>query len=145
MKRHIVCFCEHSFEADIPIAVDLSQEPEVEQAIIDGDFLNVRCPNCGKVLKPEFPVLIEDPQAENSIFFVPELDRGMYFRGSLSYSLREANRGARPSRGRRAADTVRALRCIPGGSLHVHPREACFGWICSRAASGSIPWAFRDR
>jgi hypothetical protein len=56
--------------------------------------LSIRCPNCGKVLKPEFPVLIEDPQAENSIFFVPELDRSSYFRGSLAYSLREANRVA---------------------------------------------------
>jgi len=94
MKRRIVCFCEHAFDAEVPDSVDLGQEPEVEQAIIDGEFLSIRCPNCGKVLKPEFPVLIEDPQAENNIFFVPELDRSAYFRGSLSYSLREANRVA---------------------------------------------------
>ena len=94
MKRRIVCFCEHGFDADVPDSVDLGKQPEVEQAIIDGEFLSIRCPNCGKVLKPEFPVLIEDPQAENSIYFVPELDRSAYFRGSLSYSLREANRVA---------------------------------------------------
>ncbi len=94
MKRRIVCFCEHSFDADIPLSIDLGKEPEVEQAIISGEFLNIRCPNCGKVLKPEFPVFIDDPQAEHSIFFVPELDRSMYFRGALSYSLREANRVA---------------------------------------------------
>lgn len=94
MKRRIVCFCEHGFDADVPDSVDLGKQPEVEQAILDGEFLSIRCPNCGKVLKPEFPVLIEDPQAENSIYFVPELDRSAYFRGSLSYSLREANRVA---------------------------------------------------
>ena len=94
MKRRIVCFCEHAFDAEVPDSIDLGNQPEVEQAIIDGEFLNIRCPNCGKVLKPEFPVLIEDPQAENSLFFVPELDRSAYFRGSLSYSLREANRVA---------------------------------------------------
>jgi hypothetical protein len=94
MKRRIVCFCEHGFDADVPDFVDLGTQPEVEQAILDGEFLSIRCPNCGKVLKPEFPVLIEDPQAENSIFFVPELDRSAYFRGSLAYSLREANRVA---------------------------------------------------
>jgi hypothetical protein len=94
VKRRITCFCEHGFDADVPDSVDLGTEPEVEQAIIDGEFLSIRCPNCGKVLKPEFPVLIEDPQAENSIFFIPELDRSAYFRGSLSYSLREANRVA---------------------------------------------------
>jgi hypothetical protein len=94
MKREIICFCEHRFDADIPDSVDLGREPEVEQAILSGEFLNLRCPNCGKVLKPEFPVLIEDPEAENSVFFVPELDRGVYFRGALPYSLREANRVA---------------------------------------------------
>ncbi len=94
MKRRIVCFCEHAFDAEVPDMVDLGNQPEVEQAIINGEFLSIRCPNCGKVLKPEFPVLIEDPQAENSIYFVPELDRSAFFRGSLSYSLREANRVA---------------------------------------------------
>ena len=94
MKRRIVCFCEHGFDADIPDSINLAEDPEAEQAILSGEFLSIRCPNCGKVLKPEFPVLIEDPQAENSIFFVPELDRAAYFRGSLAYSLREANRVA---------------------------------------------------
>ncbi len=94
MKRRIVCFCEHGFDAEVPDFVDLGMQPEVEQAIIDGEFLSIRCPNCGKVLKPEFPVMIEDPQAENTIFFIPELDRSAYFRGSLAYSLREANRVA---------------------------------------------------
>jgi hypothetical protein len=94
VKRRIVCFCEHSFDADISITVDLGREPEVEQEIISGEFLSIRCPKCGKVLKPEFPVLIEDPEAENSIFFVPELDRGAFYRGTLTYSLREANRVA---------------------------------------------------
>jgi hypothetical protein len=94
MKRRIVCFCEHGFDTDIPDSINLAEDPEVEQAILSGEFLSIRCPNCGKVLKPEFPVLIEDPQAENSIFFVPELDRAAYFRGSLAYSLREANRVA---------------------------------------------------
>ena len=94
MKRRIVCFCEHGFDTEVPDSVDLGEQPEVEQAIIDGEFLSIRCPNCGKILKPEFPVMIEDPQAENSIFFVPELDRSTFFRGSLAYSLREANRVA---------------------------------------------------
>jgi hypothetical protein len=94
MKRRIVCFCEHGFDAEVPDSVDLGKQPEVEREIVDGEFLSIHCPNCGKVLKPEFPVLIEDPQAENSIYFIPELDRSAFFRGSLSYSLREANRVA---------------------------------------------------
>jgi hypothetical protein len=94
MKRQLVCFCEHRFEADIPVSIDLSKEPEFEEQIIRGEFLDVRCPKCGKVLKPEFPVFINDPAAENSIFFIPELDRGSFFRGALSYSLRDANRVA---------------------------------------------------
>ena len=52
MKRRIVCFCEHSFDADVPDSVDLGKQPEVEQAILSGEFLSIRCPSCGKVLKP---------------------------------------------------------------------------------------------
>lgn len=92
MKRKLVCFCEYEFEADIPSNIDLGQEPETEQEILRGEFLNLRCPNCGKLLKPEFPVLIKDPGAEISIFFIPELDRVAYYRNTLSYALGEAQR-----------------------------------------------------
>ena len=89
MKRKIVCFCEHSFEADFPDSVDLEADPSVEQQILDGELLAVRCPECGKVLKPEFPVLVRDPEASRRIYMIPELDRSAFLRGTLSDSVPE--------------------------------------------------------
>ena len=92
MRRKLVCFCEHSFETDIPDSVDLGAEPEIEQSILDGEFMSVRCPSCGKLLKPEFPVLVRDSGSARTISLVPELDRGSYFRGTLPYKLHESDR-----------------------------------------------------
>ena len=88
--RQIVCFCEHRFEAEMPDRVDLTQSPEVEEQIVSGEFLAVRCPSCGKVLKPEFPVFVRD--AGGTILLVPELDRAAFFRGRLPYGLEDAER-----------------------------------------------------
>jgi hypothetical protein len=94
VKRKLVCLCEYEFEEDIPEIVDLGKEPQLEQAILAGEFLTSRCPNCGKLLKPEFPVLIRDPASEVILYFVPELDRGPFYRGALSYPIGEVTRVA---------------------------------------------------
>lgn len=86
--RQIVCFCEHRFEAEIPDRVDLAQNPEIEEQIVSGEFLAVRCPACGKVLKPEFPVFVRD--SGGTTLLVPELDRAAFFRGRLPYGLQDA-------------------------------------------------------
>jgi hypothetical protein len=92
VTRKIVCFCEHAFEADIPESVDLGAEPSAEQEIIDGELMCVRCPECGKVLKPEFPVLVHDPQSARRIYMIPELDRSSFLRGALPYNVPQAER-----------------------------------------------------
>jgi hypothetical protein len=94
VKRKLVCLCEYEFEDEIPESVDLGKEPHLEQAILSGEFLTSRCPNCGKLLKPEFPVLIRDPAMESTLYFVPELDRGPFYRGALSYPIGEVTRVA---------------------------------------------------
>ena len=60
LKRKLVCFCEHEFESEVPESVDLAAEPGARRAILEGDFQTIRCPSCGKALKPEFPVLVRD-------------------------------------------------------------------------------------
>ena len=44
--REIVCFCEHRFEAEVPERVDLAEDPAIEEQILGGEFLSVRCPSC---------------------------------------------------------------------------------------------------
>lgn len=94
MKRSVVCFCESRFEAEIPDEVDLALNPEVEGQIIEGIFQTIRCPDCGKTLKPEFPVHLVDRKGDFDLFFIPELDRGAFFRKALDYSLPEVRRVA---------------------------------------------------
>jgi len=92
LKRKLVCFCEHEFESEVQDEVDLDREPQARQAILSGDFQTVRCPSCGKELKPEFPVTVREPG--RTLFMVPELDRVAFYRGTLSYPVAHADRVA---------------------------------------------------
>jgi hypothetical protein len=92
MKRTLVCFCEHSFETDLPESVDLGADPAVETSILEGEFMSVRCPSCGKLLKPEFPVEVREAGTGRTLCLIPELDRSAYFRGTLPYKLAAADR-----------------------------------------------------
>ncbi len=73
--KPITCMCEKKFEADFPDTIDLGRTPEVVREIIDGSFMNVTCPACHKVLKPEFPFKIFDAKADWELHFIPELIR----------------------------------------------------------------------
>jgi hypothetical protein len=92
LNRKLVCFCEHAFESDVPDSVDLAAEPDARRAIMEGEFQTIRCPSCGKALKPEFPALVRD--SGWSLFFVPELDRVSYYRGTLDYPVAQVDRVA---------------------------------------------------
>lgn len=92
MKRRLTCFCEAKFDADVPEVVDLAKKPETEDQILSGEFLAFRCPACGKVVRPEFPVHIVDRSRNINIFLIPELDRVSFYRNSLLYGLKDASR-----------------------------------------------------
>ncbi len=86
VSRRIACFCENSFDAQIPDSADLGQEPEVEQLIERGDFMAVSCPKCGKRLTPEFPVRLSLADGRE-LFMIPEKDMNGYVRGKLEYQV----------------------------------------------------------
>ncbi|WP_020612324.1 CpXC domain-containing protein [Sediminispirochaeta bajacaliforniensis] len=90
MKRSLTCHCEHMFEADIPDSYDISKTGDIEESILNGSFLSIRCPKCGTLLKPEFPVRIIGFSAGccgyADIQFIPELERDAYLLGKRSYS-----------------------------------------------------------
>ncbi len=92
MKRQMVCFCEHRFEADLIDEVDLQRDPQMEEAILAGGFLATKCPRCGRLLKPECPLRVRDAGRGIDLFMVPEEDRREYLRGVLPYSTRGAQR-----------------------------------------------------
>jgi hypothetical protein len=87
VTRRIACFCEKSFEAEMPDSVDLALDEGVEQLIVQGDFMAVECPACGKRLTPEFPCLVSvareipGPSGGREILLVPEAERVACMRG----------------------------------------------------------------
>jgi hypothetical protein len=83
--RHIACFCETTFDAELPSSADMSGDPEIEQVILDGTFMSVSCPGCGRRLSPEYPFRLTGVRGVAEIFLVPEADRGAYLRGKLEY------------------------------------------------------------
>lgn len=87
MKRKVVCYCDRDFEVDLPDQVELN--PEMEEAILKGSFMSTKCPHCGKLLKPEFPVRVKNLERGIDIFMVPEQDRNVFYDNSLPYSIKE--------------------------------------------------------
>jgi len=69
--RRITCFCEHQFDADVADVVDLGVDADAERRILAGEFMDVSCPLCGKVLKPEFPCRIRHDARGIDIAFFP--------------------------------------------------------------------------
>ncbi len=84
-QRRISCFCEASFDADLPSAADLAADPEVGELITNGSFMSATCPACGRQLTPEFPFRLTGVPRFGEILMVPQADRGAYERGSLDY------------------------------------------------------------
>lgn len=83
--RHIACFCETTFDAELPTSADMSRDTEIVQLILDGSFMSVTCPGCGRRLGPEYPFRLTGVPGLGEVFLVPEGDRGAYLRGKLEY------------------------------------------------------------
>jgi hypothetical protein len=90
--KEITCNCEHVFKSEIPDEIDLSKEPGIITQITDGTFMNVTCPSCHTVLKPEFPVRLFNRKKNWDIQFVPELARREFLKGLKSGKPEESSR-----------------------------------------------------
>lgn len=84
MKRRIVCHCEHTFDAQIPDEIDISQGSAGRSSIVDGSFLSLKCERCGDTLRPEFDLLLRDKDSDLRIRLVPEHDRDRFLFGTYS-------------------------------------------------------------
>jgi hypothetical protein len=91
MNRQLACYCGASFEHEFPDQADLDDRTLLD-SVLEGEFLALDCPECGKHLKPEYPVRLIGHSIGADLFFVPELDRGGLHRGDLPYPVPEAER-----------------------------------------------------
>ena len=79
MKQKITCFCENSFDAEVPEEINLDECSNLEE-IQNGTFMNFTCPSCGKKHKPEFRLSVLWPSKNLCFEVFPELDRGEFYR-----------------------------------------------------------------
>jgi len=79
MRRKITCFCDNSFEVEIPEEIDLEAGSYLEE-ILEGTFFNFVCPSCEKKHKPEFPISVVWPSKKIRFEVFPELERGEFYR-----------------------------------------------------------------
>jgi hypothetical protein len=88
--KSITCTCDNVIEADFKDRYDAEEDDNLLDSILSGDFLTVTCGECGKLLKPEFPVRIIGKNPPLDIYFLPEKERDAVLSGKKS--LPEANR-----------------------------------------------------
>jgi len=80
MKRKITCFCDNTFDVEIPEEINLDSESNYLDEIFKGSFLNFTCPSCGKKHKPEFPLIVHWPSKKICFEVFPEMERGEFYR-----------------------------------------------------------------
>jgi hypothetical protein len=111
MKQRIPCLCDNAFTVDLPQEIDLDREGRYLEEILDGSFMNFRCPSCGKLHKPEFAVRLSWPSRNIQLELIPELERSGFLR-------RESKKGPRGMFGggkkkHNAADPAEAGKADP--------------------------------
>ena len=80
MKQSIDCPCGKDFTVEAGDEIDLDQNPECLDRICDGSFMSFECPGCGKIHRPEYPVMLLWPSKKLKLEVLPELDRGAFYR-----------------------------------------------------------------
>ncbi|MDR0709904.1 MAG: CpXC domain-containing protein [Spirochaetaceae bacterium] len=81
MKRKIPCLCENTFTVEVPEEIDLDKDPQYLDEIENGSFMNFNCSICGKLYKPEFPLIVLWPGRNLRLEVIPEQERmGFYHR-----------------------------------------------------------------
>jgi hypothetical protein len=80
MKRKIPCLCENIFTVEVPGEIDLDKDPKYLDEIEHGGFMNFTCPWCGKLHKPEFPLIVLWPGKNLRLEVIPEQERMGFYR-----------------------------------------------------------------
>lgn len=79
MEKEIKCYCDNTIKLEIEKEYDISSNKSTMESIMNGSFQTATCPQCGKVLKPEFEFKLTG--GKKDLYFFPELELGAYMRG----------------------------------------------------------------
>ena len=76
--RTVHCNCGNEIEADIPETYDVEKNPGLLEGIVRGDFLTLRCDQCGTLLKLELPVRITSSSHDMDLYYLPDSKREQF-------------------------------------------------------------------
>ncbi len=80
MKQKIHCPCDNVFSIGYDEEINLDSHPDTIAEIMNGTFMNYKCPKCGKNHKPEFPISIIWDAKKIKLEVLPERERGAFYR-----------------------------------------------------------------
>lgn len=63
--------CEEEIRMNFHEFVDAQTEPELKEAIINGQFFLAECPNCGQTTLAEYPVMYTDSEKKLNVYMAP--------------------------------------------------------------------------
>ena len=89
MKRNIDCPCGRKFSIDTEEEIDLDQNSEYLEKINNGKFMIYACPDCGKIHKPEYQIILLWKSKNIELEVLPEIERGEFYRGKKEDVSRE--------------------------------------------------------
>lgn len=69
--EEIKCPCGEAFEAELYNSINVSEDPDLKEALLSGEINVVCCPACGQIFHAEHFILYHDPGAELLAFVYP--------------------------------------------------------------------------
>jgi hypothetical protein len=82
--KTFTCRCETVVDIDISDNIDLDSDQSLLEALAEGNFLSIRCPNCASTIRPEMPVRVRSAVYGLDVLVLTELDRLSVYRGKAA-------------------------------------------------------------
>ena len=79
MRINIKCLCGINFQFEYEKEIDIDQKSEYLVQILNGTFMSMACPACGKKHKPEFKLLISWKSKNLKMEVLPETERAGFY------------------------------------------------------------------
>ena len=89
MKINISCFCGANIPFEYDEEADIDENSGHLTKMMEGVFMSVNCPSCGKKHKPEFRITVIWKSKNLRMEVIPELERGEYYLAAFNNPARD--------------------------------------------------------
>lgn len=66
--------CDEEIRMNVHEFVDAQTDPELKDAIINGQFFLTECPNCGQTTLAEYPLMYTDSEKKLNVYMAPDYE-----------------------------------------------------------------------